>query len=657
MTLSERELLILKRYPEKPRPKHKPAYEYKVSPDNPDIVIPDLDVLFVLEEALDQLDNGTALREATIWLNTKVPDNKHLTHMGLKKIRLRLRPNFKQLVPTRRKITTRIPDPERLAQKLEKKRKQQISNDKKTIAAAQKRIARANGELINIKENTKKRDSSVFEVPFEHEIIQNSDFLEEFPQEEVIFKPNPKQFLFLESSEQEVLYGGAAGGGKSYALLADAARYFGMKSFNGVIIRRTLPELTELIWESHELYKPLVKAMTGKEPKWNEKDKMWTFPAGGHMWFSYCESEKDILNYQGKAFTWIGFDELTQHPTPAAWEYLRSRLRSTDPEMKEYLCMRAATNPGGPGHGWVKKMFIDPAPAGEAFPAEDLDGKIMLVKEGDIKYPPERWNTPIFYRKFIPAKLTDNPYLGTEYYSNLMSLPEAQRRQLLEGDWNSPEGAAFYEFRRSTHTCPKFEIPHGWRKFRSCDFGYSQKSATAVHWFTVDPDETLYVYRELYVKGMTARTLARKILEIESGENISYGVLDTNCWSQKGASGPTIAEEMIQEGCRWKPADKGAGSRVQGKNRLHELLMVDPVNNKPGIIFFDNCRNIISNLEVIPVDPDGSDDIDLKYADDHSYDSIRYGIMSRPRQTSLWETMNTGVYKANYRPVDKVFGY
>jgi hypothetical protein len=465
--------------------------------------------------------------------------------------------------------------------------------------------------------------------------------------QDVIFKPNPgPQTAFLAATEREVLYGGSAGGGKSYALLADPVRYFSNKNFNGILLRRTNDELRELVWKTQELY-PLIY----KGAKWSERKSQWTFPSGARLWLTYLDREDDVLRYQGQAFTWIGFDELTQHPTPFAWNYMRSRLRTTDSSLP--LCMRATTNPGGPGHGWVKKMFIDPAPANSRFCAKDSD------TNEELRYPSShaRAGEPLFYRRFIPARLSDNPYLMSDgqYEANLLSLPENQRRQLLDGDWMVAEGAAFPEFSVRTHTCDPFEVPSSWRKFRSCDFGYSTFSA--VHWFAIDPAfETLYVYRELYISKCTARELARKIMELEMGEDIAYGVLDSSTWHKRGHTGPSIAEEMIAEGCRWRPADRTGGSRVAGKNRLHELLKYDEATEQAGVIFFNTCRQIIADLQVIPSDPKGSDDIDVRYASDHTYDSIRYGIMSRPRSKSLFD-FGENSHTTAWKPFDKVFGY
>ena len=465
--------------------------------------------------------------------------------------------------------------------------------------------------------------------------------------QDVIFAPNPgPQTEFLAASEREVLFGGAAGGGKSIGLLADPMRYFGIPAFNGLLLRRTNDELRELVWKSQELYP---KAYPGA--KWQEKKSQWTFPSGARLWMTYLERDDDVLRYQGQAFSYIAFDEITQHATPFSWNYMRSRLRTTDPNLP--LHMRATTNPGGPGHSWVKKMFIDPAPAGVSFDATDLDTGEVL------RYPHSHPNAgkPLFQRRFIPSKLSDNPYLSTDglYEANLLSLPEMQRRQLLEGDWSVADGAAFAEFRVTHHTVDPFDIPPDWKRFRSCDYGYS--SFSAVHWFAIDPNfETLYVYRELYGSKHTGRDLAKAVMQAEINDRVPYGILDSSCWHNRGQIGPSITEEMISEGCRWRPSDRSAGTRVAGKNRMHELLKIDEITEKPGIIFFNTCRQIIADLPVIPADPKGSDDIDGRYTSDHAYDSVRYGIMSRPRSGSPFD-FGTGVPQQTYRPSDATFGY
>lgn len=336
---------------------------------------------------------------------------------------------------------------------------------------------------------------------------------------------------------------------------------------------------------------------------------------------------------------------------PFAWTYLRSRLRTTDPTLPIY--MRATTNPGGIGHGWVKRTWIDPAPANTKFIAKDLDsGEDLVYPEGH-----EKAGEPLFYRRFIPASLKDNPYLmeGGQYEANLLSLPEMQRRQLLEGDWAVADGAAFSEFRPSIHVVEPYDIPDNWIRFRSCDYGYS--SYSAVHWFAIDPNfGTLINYRELYVSKHTGRDLAKAVCKAERGDSIQYGVLDSSCWHQRGMSGPSIAEEMINEGTRWRPSDRTNGARVAGKNRLHEVLKVDEMTGVAGIVFFNTCRQIIADLPVIPSDPRGSDDIDPRYASDHAYDSVRYAVMSRPKAYSPFD-MGRGIPQQVWRPADATFGY
>ena len=250
----------------------------------------------------------------------------------------------------------------------------------------------------------------------------------------VIFQPNEgPQTEFLATGEREVLYGGSAGGGKSYAMLADPLRYMGHPAFSGLLLRHTTEELRELIFKSQELYPKIWKGI-----KWSERKMQWVAPSGARLWMSYLDRDDDVLRYQGLAFSWIGFDELTQWATPFAWNYMRSRLRSTSPDLPVY--MRATTNPGGRGHHWVKKMFIDPAPYNKAFNATDIESG------EELKYPAghSKAGQPLFKRRFIPARLTDNPYLSSQgdYEAMLLSLPEQQRRQLLEGDWDIKEGAS-----------------------------------------------------------------------------------------------------------------------------------------------------------------------------------------------------------------------
>jgi hypothetical protein len=235
----------------------------------------------------------------------------------------------------------------------------------------------------------------------------------------------------------------------------------------------------------------------------------------------------------------------------------------------------------------------------------------------------------------------------------LLSLPEQQRRQLLDGDWDIKEGAAFTEFDRRVHTMDPFSIPSNWVKFRSCDYGYS--SYTGVLWFAVSPDERLIVYRELYVSKVLAADLAGMVLDLESGDgNIKYGVLDSSLWHKRGDTGPSLAEQMILKGCRWRPSDRSRGSRVSGKNEIHRRLQVDELTEESRLVFFNNCTNIISQLPALPIDKKNPEDIDTG-SEDHLYDALRYGVMSRPRFSIFdYDPMSPRNKPA---PADAVFGY
>jgi hypothetical protein len=463
--------------------------------------------------------------------------------------------------------------------------------------------------------------------------------------QEVIFQPNPgPQTDFLSAPEQEVLYGGAAGGGKSYAMLADPVRYFNNPKARMLLVRRTTEELRELVAVSKELYPRAIPGI-----KFLERDKTWVAPSGASLWLSYLDREDDVSRYQGQAYTWIGFDELTQWPTPYAWDYMRTRLRtSKDSGLKLY--QRATTNPGGPGHQWVKKMFVDPSAPGTPFWAKDLDsGEVITWPKGHSLE-----GQPLLKRRFIPATLHDNPYLADDgmYEANLLSMPEHLRKQLLEGNWDINQGAAFPEFSRRLHVIEPFDIPNSWTKFRAADYGYG--SYSGVLWIAVSPSEQLIVYRELYVSRVIATDLADMVLEREEGEKIRYGVLDSSLWHKRGDTGPSLAEQMILRGCRWRPADRSRGSRVAGKNEIHRRLQVDDFTDEPRLVIFNTCTNLISQLPSIPLDKNNPEDVDTK-SEDHLYDALRYAVMTRPK-SSLFD-FDPNTQRSGFQAADSTFGY
>ena len=418
-----------------------------------------------------------------------------------------------------------------------------------------------------------------------------------FNDEDIIFSPHDgPQTQFLAAPETEVLYGGAAGGGKSYAMLADPLRYAHNPSMRALLLRKTMPELIELIDISRVMY---VKAFPGA--KFQEQKGRWLFPSGATLQFSFVDNDKDVFRFMGQAFTWIGVDELGHFATPFVWNYLRSRLRRTDQSIIPY--MRATANPGGLGGWWSKKMFVQPSNWNTPFWATDIDTNRTLVFPDIEQVAPELRGKPLFKRRFIPAKLTDNPSLmqSPDYMAMLASLPEVERKRLLEGDWDVSEDSAFPEFRRDLHVIKSFQPPASWTRFRACDYGYV--AWAAVLWFAIDYQGVIHVYKELYRKGLDAEKLAERVLEMEADEPRPLsGPLDNESWARRGQVGPTIAETMIQHGTAWQRADKGPGSRLNGKAEVHRMLSHNEEFGHPWLQIHDNCHNLARIMPLLPLD-------------------------------------------------------
>ena len=517
---------------------------------------------------------------------------------------------------------------------------------KEVLARTRKKVAKAEQSLRSAKahaENTKKKLLTINKaLDGKEQQLITQDVIDEAPksiqehisQQKVIFKPNVgPQTEFLAAPEREVFYGGARGGGKSYAMLIDPLRYCHKENHRALLIRRTMPELRDLINHSQRLYS---RAFPGA--KWREQEKEWRFPSGAKIEFGYAENMTDALRYQGQSYTWIGIDELPQYPSPDIYNFLRSSLRSVDPNIPVY--MRATGNPGNVGSQWVKEMFVDPIDPNTAF-------NIEIVTPSGPKY---------ITRRFIPAKLQDNPYLmqTDDYFAMLSSLPEVQRKQFLDGNWDAFSNAAFPEFDREIHVVEPFEVPKGWQRFRAADWGYS--SPACCLWFAIDYDNNLWAYRELYTQKITADVFAKKVLELEHGEYIRYGVLDASTWAKRGDIGPSIAETMIQAGCRWRPSDRTPKSRISGKLEIHKRLkIVDEKKKEPGLRIFATCRNLLRTFPTLPLDDNNPEDINT-HVEDHAYDALRYGCMSRPMHTSYANRFNK-TPRPQFQPVDRMFGY
>ena len=504
---------------------------------------------------------------------------------------------------------------------------------KRSVRDKEKRLKSAQNKIDNYKKSISKTKKTLSKLENENaQKLVSAEELETIPTalqaeatEDVIFKANEgPQEDFLAAGETDVLYGGAAGGGKSYAMLIDPLRFAHRPAHRALIIRRSMPELRELIDKSRELYP---KAFPGA--KYKEVEKLWVFPSGAKMEFGFLERDADVYRYQGQAYSFIGFDEITHLPTEFAWNYLASRLRTTDPEIETY--MRCTANPGGSGANWVKKRYIDPSPPNESF--RGADG---------------------LTRKFIPARLQDNPYLAKDgrYEQMLKALPPTQRQQLLDGNWDVAEGAAFTEFNPFDHVITPFEIPIHWERSKGIDYGYASESACV--WGAVDPsDGTLIIYRELYRKGLLGTELAGMLTEMEMEDPFSVqGVLDTACWSRTGTTGPTVGETLQRAGHKLRRADK---NRIQGKIQIHEYLKLTQ-SGRPKIQIFNTCPNLIRELQSIPLDKAKPEDVDT-HASDHAYDALRYLIMARPRINDTINQLRQFRKESHFTPSDSTFGY
>jgi len=564
--------------------------------------------LDVLHKYIASVNNQEySLRKAAELISEET--GRKITHVGLSK------------------IIKKQPEPKNKYQySPEQKRKQKLARDKKELAKAKKRLAyKENKIATEHKVLTKATEKTTSNIVTEEELEQVSPTIQEVLKESrVVFHANEgPQTDFLAAGEKDVLYGGAAGGGKSYAMLVDPLRYAHKKAHRALILRRSMPELREMIDKSRELYP---QAFPGA--KFKEVEKLWNFPSGAKVEFGFLERDADVYRYQGQAYSWIGFDEITHLPTEFSWNYLASRLRTTDPEIQTYL--RCTANPGGVGSHWVKQRYIEPNEHNKSF-----QGKDGLT------------------RKFIPARLADNPYLDADgvYEQMLKSLPPTQRQQLLEGNWDVAEGAAFTEFEPAVHVITPFALPVHWERVKGIDYGYASESCCL--WGIMDlNDNTLIIYRELYRKGLTGEELGSIITDMETEDPFSVnGVLDTAAWANTGTTGPTVGESLVKAGHKLRRADK---NRIQGKIQIHEYLKIRE-NGRPKLQVFNTCPNLIRELQSIPLSKTNPEDVDT-HASDHAYDALRYMIMSRPRMESPLERMR-GLKREMYRPVDSTFGY
>lgn len=444
---------------------------------------------------------------------------------------------------------------------------------------------------------------------------------------DVIWSPQPKQALMMSRAEYEALYGGAAGGGKTDYLIIEALRQVHIPHYKGLILRRTYPELTEIIDKSQMYYLQIYP-----DAVYNATEHYWKFPSGAKIYFGSMHREKDKRKYQGIAYDFIGFDELT-HFTSSQYDFLKSRNRPNGPGTLVYV--RATANPGGEGHGWVKKRFVA---AGE--PGKPIVDVLRIHTPSGIEYKARS-------RVYIPASVFDNKKLmenDPNYTATLAALPEAQRKALLYGDWDSFSGQVFTEFRDNpegydthkwTHVIHPFMIPDYWQIWRAYDFGYAKPFS--VGWYAISPDDVIYRINEYYGCTNEPNTgimldpgeQAKNIKEIEHTDPILsrhkeiFGVADPAIWDK--SRGESIAEIMEREGIFFNHGDN---ARIAGKMQYHYRFRFDE-NGKAGMYIFNNCKEFIRTIPNLVYDERHVEDINTTQ-EDHIYDECRYLLMEHP---------------------------
>lgn len=440
----------------------------------------------------------------------------------------------------------------------------------------------------------------------------------------VLWKPNSDvQRSFLACSARTAMIGGGAGGGKTSALLAAAALQTANPKHRAVIFRRDIPSLKHIMSASYALFLPM-------RATFNKQERTWTFPRGSTLEFSHLEDETAIYQHAGKEYSFIGFDELQQLPGDAqdsrgqpinsAFAFMQSRLRAPkDSGLR--LEIRATATPGGVGMQWVKAYFRIPDSGESTEFVDDVTG---------------------FRRAYFKSTVEDNPALDADYKKMLLDLPAAQRKALLLGDWSAFVGQVFDEWNFQRHVCEPFAIPAEWEIWRGADDGFA--SPACVVWLAYDEmHDRIFVIAELYARGLTPQAMAGEVRRIDASipRNVGHGrvvengpavrvsgLIDSASFATTGAAELSRAAQMNALDCNWKPCSKGAGSRVAGISEVHSRLAMKE-DDRPGLVVFNTCRNLIRTLPSLVYDTRHPEDI-ADGSEDHCFDALRYGLLYRP---------------------------
>ena len=407
-----------------------------------------------------------------------------------------------------------------------------------------------------------------------------------------------KQQTFINATADETLYGGAAGGGKSYGQLIDALlyalKYAGSRQ---LMLRNSFPELNRsLILVSVTLFPVGVCS-------YNQSTHVWKLKNKSIVEFGYLENDGDVQQYQSAEYDVIRFDELT-HFTEFQYTYMISRLRGANAFPKQ---MKSTSNPGSKGHVWVKKRFIDPA----------IPEQIQTDETGRTFV-------------FIPAKVQENKFLmdaDPGYVKRLEQLSENDRKALLDGDWDIFEGQYFTEFSRDIHVIDPFVIPTEWRRYITLDYGLDMLAA---YWIAVDSHNRAYVYKELYQSGLIISDAAKAILGMTI-EPIYETIAPPDLWNRRQETGKSAAEIFGDNGVDFT---KSINDRVMGWYNVKEWLA--PYEDEQGImtaslVIFKNCVNLIRCLPQLQCDDKDPNDVaTTPHELTHGPDAIRGFIAGRP---------------------------